>query len=542
MNMKKLPIGKQNFKEIIEDGFVYVDKTKQIYELLDAGNLYFLSRPRRFGKSLLISTLYYLYSGEKELFKGLYIHDKTDWKWEKYPILKFNFAKFGYKVDDLKRKLKKELGKQGKRFKLVLPDGDIAEQFEYLVEDIFEKHGKIVILIDEYDKPIIDFITTPEKANQNRAILKELFSPLKDFEAKGYIKLLFITGVSKFTKVSIFSDLNNLTELTLHRTAKDIVGITHQELDNYFKEPIHKIALKYNTSAKQLLKEMKFWYDGYSWDGKTFLYNPFSLLSFLDFQRFDQYWFATGTPTFLVDLIRQGKIHVKELKETTVNTHFFTSFDIKNIELNAYHLLFQTGYVTVKAIKLNKFKETFILGYPNQEVQNAFLYSLLEAYTFKPSEQLNSALLKIDTALNTNDLLTFIKQLKILFSDISYQLLPKKKHKNATEQSEQDNFAAWEGYFQTVIYLILSFLNISIHTEVSKHKGRMDGIAETDDFLYIMEYKLEGTTDEAFAQIKKGEYMASYGNKEKTIILVAIIFGREERNVTDWKAVTWKTK
>ncbi len=541
--MKKLPIGKQNFKEIIEDGFVYVDKTKQIYELLDAGNLYFLSRPRRFGKSLLISTLYYLYSGEKELFKGLYIHDKTDWKWEKYPILEFNFANYGHKVDNLEACIKDELSDFAEEFDITIPtDRGISRQFMILVRKIVKTHGKVVILIDEYDKPIIDFITTPQKANQNRAIIKDLFAPLKTFEAKGYLKLLFITGVSKFTKVSIFSDLNNLTELTLHRTAKDIVGITHQELDNYFKEPIHKIALKYNTSAKQLLKEMKFWYDGYSWDGKTFLYNPFSLLSFLDFQRFDQYWFATGTPTFLVDVIRQGKIHINQLKETTVNTHFFTSFDIKDIELNAYHLLFQTGYVTVKAIKIEKFEETFTLGYPNQEVQNAFLYSLLEAYTFKPSEQLNSALLKIRTALRKNDLPTFIKQLKILFSDISYQLLPKKKHKNATEQSEQDNFAAWEGYFQTVIYLILSFLNISIHTEVSKHKGRMDGIAETDDFLYIMEYKLEGTTDEAFAQIKKGEYMASYGNKEKTIILVAIIFGREERNVTEWKAETWKTK
>ncbi len=541
--MKKLPIGKQNFKEIVEDGFVYVDKTRQIYELLDAGNLYFLSRPRRFGKSLLISTLSYLYSGEKELFKGLYIHDKTNWKWDKYPVLKFNFANYGHKVDDLEACIKDELSDFAQQFDITIPtDRGISRQFMILVRKIVKKHGKVVILIDEYDKPIIDFITTPQKAYQNRAILKELFSPLKSFEAEGYLKLLFITGVSKFTKVSIFSDLNNLTELTIDPLAKDVVGITHQELNNYFEDYIQNIALKFNTSTKKLLEEMKFWYDGYSWDGKTFVYNPFSLLNFLRVQRFDQYWFATGTPTFLVELIRQGKINVKELKETTVNTHFFTSFDIKNIELNAYHLLFQTGYVTVKATKIERFEETFTLGYPNQEVQNAFLYSLLEAYTFKPSEQVNSALLKIRTALRTNDLPTFIKQLKILFSDISYQLLPKKKHKNASEQTEKDNFAAWEGYFQTVIYLILSFLNISIHTEVSKHKGRMDGLAETDDFLYIMEYKLEGTTKDAFTQIKKGEYMTSYGNKDKTIILVAIIFGREERNVTDWKAETWKIK
>ena len=542
--MKKLPIGKQNFKEIIEDGFVYVDKTQQIYELLDAGNLYFLSRPRRFGKSLLVSTLSYLYSGDKELFKDLYICEKTDWKWRTYPILKFNFAKFGHRVENLEQCIQDELYDLAEQYEVNIPENrGFNRQFKVLVQNIVKKHEKVVILIDEYDKPIIDFITEPEKAATNRAILKQLFAPLKNFEAEGYIKLLFITGVTKFTKVSIFSDLNNLTDLTMHPLAKSIVGVTHEEIDNYFLDYVQQAALEQALPQQEILSEMKFWYDGYSWDGKTFLYNPFSILNFFSTKRFEQYWFATGTPTFLIELIQQKKIELTTLEEKLVSSGFFNKFDVEKLDESnnyLYHLLFQTGYLTIRSIRVKYNTPYFRLGYPNQEVRQAFLANLLEAYTYQPSENISDAFFHIYDALEENDLAIFIRQMKILFSGIAYHVFPRKKQKNATAEDEEKNFLAWEGYFQTVIYLILSFLNINIKTEMPKHKGRIDGVIETDKYLYIMEYKLDNSTAIALEQIKEREYITSYLNTKKTIVLVGIAFGREERNVIDWKSEIWE--
>ena len=264
----------------------------------------------------------------------------------------------------------------------MLEEGTLSEQFETLIEEIAEQHGKVVILIDEYDKPIVDFLSEPEKAHLNRAVLKELFAPLKEMERKGYIKLLFITGVTKFTKVSIFSDLNNLTDLTIHPLAKSIVGITHKEIDNYFLDYVQQAALELTLSQQKVLDGMKFWYDGYSWDGKTFLYNPFSILNFFSTKRFDQYWFATGTPTFLIELIQQRKIALTTLEEKSVNSGFFDKFDVGKLDDTnnyLYHLLFQTGYLSIGYIDLKFNTSYFRLGYPNQEVRQAFLTNLLEA-------------------------------------------------------------------------------------------------------------------------------------------------------------------
>jgi len=268
--MKKLPIGLQNFQEIIQTGFLYVDKTKAIHHLLTEGKLYFLSRPRRFGKTLLISTLKNIFTGNKELFVNFYIAQKTDWQWPVHPVLSFNFASFGHQVKDLDYQLKRLFQEYATLYNLTLPAESLSVQLRSLVQQIAQKDKAVVLLIDEYDKPIIDFLTEKDQANKNSQVLRQFFSPLKDLEQNGYLRFLFITGVSKFARVSIFSDLNNLVDLTVKRTTADLTGITQIELLENFSPFIKRSAEELNLSQEQLLKWLKVWYNGYSWDGKIF--------------------------------------------------------------------------------------------------------------------------------------------------------------------------------------------------------------------------------------------------------------------------------
>lgn len=376
--MKKLPIGIQSFREIIQGDYLYVDKTAQIYNLISQGKLYFLSRPRRFGKSLLTSTLKELFSGHQELFEGLYISEKTAYSWQKWPVLDFDFGK-GRKVQDLKSYLKKQLLYHADKFGIFLKEGELFEQVEQLVKDVSKQHQAVVFLVDEYDKPIVDFLTDIHKAQQNRELLRDFFSPLKDLEKNGHLRFLFITGVSKFSKVSIFSDLNNLIDLTIRQINSDLVGITEQELLANFEPYIQQSIQKLGFPRKDFLAALKTWYNGYSWDGKTFVYNPFSLLNFFADSRFGNFWFATGTPTFLVEHIRKSGVQPMELEKKEFLETFFDRFTID--QLDTYNLLFQTGYLTIKSTRYDEFELRYRLGYPNREVQQAFIYNLLEAYT-----------------------------------------------------------------------------------------------------------------------------------------------------------------
>ena len=534
--MKKLPIGLRNFKNIIEQGYLYVDKTKQIYELIDQGQLYFLSRPRRFGKTLLLSTLKEIFKGNKDLFKGLYIAEQTDYTWKPYPILQFNFAKIETEPSDLQDSLKRQIQLVGQKFNIKITTKNLMDQVEELVRTVAEKHDPVVFLVDEYDKPIIDFLTKKEAAKANRQILKKFFAPLKALEEQGHIRFLFITGISKFSKVSIFSDLNNLADLTLNPIAVDLLGITNEELTTYFGPHIENAATKLATSTEQLLQGLKLWYDGYSFDGTTFLYNPFSILSFFSNNEFGNFWFATGTPTFLVNLLRDKLVHIEHIEQKEVPNTFFDKFTLEQLDI--YNLLFQTGYLTIKSVRRRKWQLVYKLGYPNEEVRQSFLQNLLEAFTNQPTSIVGNALVKMENALQTGNVANFIDQLSILLSDISYHLLPKAK-KGKTTAKDPKLFAVWEGYFQTIIYLICSFLNLNIQTEVTKNIGRLDLLATTDDFLYLMEFKLEESAKDAIAQIKSRQYAQSYRNSTKRILLVGIGFSKKERNVESWGVEEW---
>lgn len=534
--MKNLPIGIQNFETIIQDNYLYVDKTRQVHDLITKGILYFLSRPRRFGKTLLISTLKHIFQGKKDLFQGLYIAEETDYDWQEYSVLVFNFAKLGHKVVNLDKSLKQQIQLYADEFQLQLADKDLASQLVDLVIGIEKKHGKVVFLVDEYDKPIIDFIDDIKQANKNRETLRDFFAPLKDLEANGKLRFLFITGVSKFARVSIFSDLNNLRDLTIDLASKDVVGITRQELKHYFGSRMRDVSEQMELSEEELIEGLKQWYNGYSWDGKTSLYNPFSLLNFFTKNRFGNFWFATGTPTFLVKMIRDQRIKPKQLEEIEVGETFFDKFTINNLDI--YALLFQTGYLTIKSTRRRNLRPLYKLGYPNQEVKESFIQNLLEAFTFKVNTVVSQALIKTETALYEGDVKGFVKQLKILFSDIAYQLLPRSK-KKPTDKDKAKEFAAWEGYFHSIIYLITAFLGFNIQVELSKHKGRLDAVLQTAEFIYIMEFKLDETAVTAINQIKKQEYLNIYGNTSKKVLLVGIAFDKDDRNVVDWIVEEW---
>ncbi|MFK7981034.1 MAG: AAA family ATPase [Saprospiraceae bacterium] len=529
--MQLLPTGRQNFKAIIEEGLLYVDKTRQIHEIVTKGNLYFLARPRRFGKSLLVSTFKHLFSGHKELFADLYIGKEVAYKWEEYPVLQFNFASYGAEVVDLEAALKSQIEEYGVEYGIELSTVSLPFQFKSLIERIAEKGKPVVVLIDEYDKPIVDFLLDIEKARKNQRVLRNFFSPLKSLEAEGHLRFLFITGVSKFSKVSLFSDLNNLTDLSMHPWSKDLLGITQIELLQYFDAYIEKGIEVFNILKEELLKRIKLWYNGYSFDGEIRLYNPFSILHFFEQNRFGNFWFATGTPTFLVNTIRDRGVDPKSLENKKVDDLFFDKFSLK--DLNMAGLLFQTGYLTIKKTSRRKYDTYYYLDYPNIEVKRSFYHNLIQSFTYRETSIVSDALIRMQEGLEEGIIAVFVEQLEVLLSDISYHLSPNRK------KSKKSEFEVWEGYFQTIIYLVTSFMGLYVQTEITKHQGRLDLLAETEDYLYLMEFKLEESAENAIQQIKQRKYAAAYKNSTKIVYLVGINFSKEERNVSNWKAEIW---
>ena len=370
MKRKILPLSRQSFRDLREDNCIYVDKTQHIYNLCTQGKMYFLSRPRRFGKSLLLSTMSELFLGSKELFEDTWIVDKWDWT-KKNPIIHISFLDIPYLTMGLEAGIRFFLLEQYEEHGLDSKGvTDISLLFTRLIKQLYKQHGKVVILIDEYDKPIIDYLEFHkiQEAKANLEVLGLFYSGLKEVTLN--IRLLFITGVSKFTHVSLFSKLNNLTDLTINPHYSTMLGYTQEELEHYFSEYIDDTCLFMgNYTRTELLEEIRVWYNGYSWDGKHRLYNPSGILSFFANQDFQSFWFQTGTPTFVVKkILEQGLFEIENI-ETTIN--FLNQYSLDNIELTS--LLFQTGYLTIK--EKSKYGD-LVLSFPNQEVKEA-MYTLL---------------------------------------------------------------------------------------------------------------------------------------------------------------------
>ena len=532
--MKRLPLGKQHFELFFREDLLYVDKTPIIYKLIDGVGYYFLSRPRRFGKSLLVDTLKNIFLGKQELFKGLWIYDKIDWK--VHPVIHLDFSVLEYEGLGLSVALMESLDKIANSYSLQLTKETSKGKLSELIEVLSEK-APVAILIDEYDKPITDYITDLAKANENRETLREFYGALKALGDK--IQLLFITGIAKFSRVSLFSVLNHLTDISLNEEFATICGITHEELVANFEPYLERAEKKLKLPREAVLEQIKKMYNGYSWDGENFVYNPFSLLNFLNEQRFRSYWFKTGTPSFLIELLRQKKIDAKQVESLQVEDTFFDSFNIEwGIAIEP--LLFQTGYWTIKKIEYDNYFPIYTLTYPNLEVRRAFLHNLLEIYTYKPETTINSVTLKIRKALNSKDIEALEDQLNILFSDISSHLFPFEK-KAPDEERVTKEFLAWEGYFQTIIYIVLQYIGIYIKCEVSKHKGRLDAVVEVPNYIYIMEFKLEDA-EAALQQIKDQQYHHSYQNSSKEILLLGIAFDQKNRMIKKIEQEVWDKK
>ena len=507
---RKYPIGIQDFSEIITGGYVYVDKTQQIDKLIDEGKYYFLSRPRRFGKSLLLSTLKYLFEGKKELFKDLWIEDHWDWK-QKYPVLHLSFSSLGYKTQGLEVALKRQITELARNVNLALESETYDQQFRELIQRLGDRDGKVVLLLDEYDKPLIDFIDDPEQAEKNRAILKNFYSILKDSDP--YLHFFFITGVSKFSKVSIFSDLNNLEDITISHRYDDVCGYTQSELETNFEIELTAFAEREKVPYEQFLKKVKRWYNGYNWTGRHSLYNPFSILNFIKQERFNNFWWETGTPTFLMRRLRGSFLY--ELENYTGGTDLFESYTLGSEDHAS--LLFQTGYLTVKDI--NEELRLYTLGYPNLEVKDAMYRHLMGAYRHTTTTESQRIFAMMKLALDKKDIADFIRQINFMFASIPHQIFIQNQ----------------EAYFHSILHIAFHAVGIFIQSEVSTSKGRVDCVLENDKYVFVIELKLDDTAEAALAQIHAKRYGDAYLGKGKEVWALGISFSSQTREVDDWK-------
>jgi hypothetical protein len=505
--MKRLPIGIQTFCDIVLNNYLYVDKTEKIFDLVsNPKGVYFLSRPRRFGKSLLISTLNEIFEGEKELFKGLWIY-KADYAWEKHPVVRIDFSKSKARNgEELINYIVYQLDKTAQLYGITLEQTQYDIKFDELLTKLCGIINKVVVLIDEYDKPIIDNIENKELAIEFREILKGFYTIIKACDE--YIRFVLLTGVSKFSKAGVFSGLNNLQDLSMGMRYSSLLGITREEMEDSFKDHIDRFAETEGVSNAELIEKITYWYDGFCFSGiceKVF--NPFSMLLLFDNARFSNYWFESATPSFLIKLMKEKNFDVKRLKEMEVREESFGTYELEN--LAALPLLFQTGYLTIK--EYDKTFMTYILGYPNFEVENSFQYALLNSYS---NMHVDGYLIDLIRALRNDNFDIFFDTLRIFFANIPYDLHIKT-----------------EKYYQTVFYLIFSLIGLKVEAEIKTNKGRIDAVI-VDKEIYIFEFKFDGDKDQALNQIKEKKYFEKYQGKGKKIYLFGVEFA--DRNVGEW--------
>ncbi|MBT4922481.1 MAG: ATP-binding protein [Rickettsiales bacterium] len=511
--LKDLPIGIQTFEKIVEGNYLYVDKTKHIHNLITKGSVYFLSRPRRFGKSLLISTLNAIFKGRRELFKGLWI-EGADYAWQEYPIIRIDMSKVSAEtIDSLRAGLKTQIHNIAREYSIEISNTEFEHEcFEELIQKLSSK-GKVVILIDEYDKPLINNLKDVEHCAKVRDILRNFYGIIKASDE--YLKFVLLTGVSKFSKVSVFSGLNNLNDISMDVRYSEMLGYTQEELEENFKAHIEALSLARSKPKEELLREIKRWYNGYRFSNsaENLVYNPFSSLLLFDKQEFKNFWFETATPTFLVDLLKQSKqLNIKDLDGIEARAEQFSTYDIDNLRL--LPLLVQAGYMTIKDHRESYGKSVYVLGYPNEEVRSSFLENLMINFAELETIQ-ESTLEKLQASLGSEDLETYFETLQIFFANIPYNIQVGNR----------------ERYYQSIFYVIHQLLGYRIKVEVTTNIGRLDAVIELEDKIYIFEFKLNGTKEEALAQIKTKKYYQPYEGQNKEIILVGVEFNQDERNI-----------
>ena len=510
------PIGIQNFETLREDGYVYVDKTSLVYKLAKTGRYYFLSRPRRFGKSLLISTLEAYFSGRKDLFGGLAI-EKLEHDWTEYNILHLdlNTAKYDC-AEALLNVLNDTLSNWESLYGTSPTEVTPELRFKGIIRRAFEKTGqRVVILVDEYDKPMLQSIGNADLQDEYRNILKAFYSVLKTQDR--YIRFAFLTGVTKFGKVSVFSDLNNLKDISMDNRYIDICGITEAEIHEYFEEPLHELAEKEDISYEEVCDRLKKLYDGYHFEVDTVgIYNPFSLLNTFDSMKFGDYWFETGTPSFLVHLLKNADYDLNNLQSEQVSADVLNSID--SMSRNPIPVIYQSGYLTIK--KYDERFKMYTLGFPNKEVEDGFVKYLLPLYTPIEENRTEFFVANFISEIERGNPDGFMERLQSLFADTDYEITGK-----------------MEKYFQNSMYLIFKLLGFYTEVERRTSRGRMDIVMKTKDYIYVFELKLDGTADEALKQIDDKGYAAPFKTDARTLYKIGVNFSSEIRGIEDWKIV-----
>ncbi len=508
----KLPIGIQDFESLLMDGYLYIDKTEHIYNLATKGRYYFLSRPRRFGKSLLITTLKALFLGKRELFKGLAIDCKADWDWTPCPVLHLDLNTNKFDTPEvLEKKLDDSLSVWETEYGCPHPDLPLGMRFEKVIEQAYKQTGqRVVILVDEYDKPMLQAIGNPELQETYRSTLKGFYGALKSMD--GCIKFAMLTGVTKFGKVSVFSDLNNLRDISLSREYYDVCGVTEEEMLSYFPAEIDALAQQSGMSREECVARLRKMYDGYHFEETApGVYNPFSLLNTFKSRKFGSYWFETGTPSYLVTLLRRHNYGLEEMATSEVTADVLNSIDAEST--NPIPVIYQSGYLTIKGYK-ERFKK-YILGFPNEEVEEGFVKYLVPFYLDNREKRSVFDVEKFSDDVESGNPEQFLTRLKSLFASAPYDSVTGDK----------------ENHFQNMMWVAFKMIGFYSHTEYHTSDGRIDLLVETPQYRYVMEFKLDGTAEEALQQIKDKDYPLQFSLDDKKTFLVGVNFSMDTRTI-----------
>ena len=525
----KYPIGIQSFEQLREDGYVYVDKTRLVYDLVTKGKIYFLSRPRRFGKSLLVSTLKNYFLGRKELFRGLAI-DSLETEWAEYPVFHIDFNGEDFtmpgtlegKIESLIATWEKEYGRNDEAFSL-------GSRFAYVLARAHERSGRrCVVLIDEYDKPILDVLDTDitvdvaghqwQLEDRNRETLKGFYSVFK--AADNDLQFVLLTGVTKFSQVSVFSGFNQPADISMDPRYETLCGITQQELEDYFAESISEMADAQDVSTDEMREALKRQYDGYHFSEKmTDVYNPFSLLNAFATGTIRDYWFSSGTPSYLVRLLSHTGENLDELTGKYYDPREFV--DYKATVEKPLPMIYQSGYLTIK--DYDRDFGTFLLDYPNNEVKKGFI-SLVASDYFKSKYEMGGTVRDMVKSMRVGDTDRLRRLLTSFLADIPYAMRRKESEREC------------ERYFHYTFYLIFRLVSVyTVYAEKQQSEGRVDCIVETPDYVYIFEFKLDGTADDALAQIEEKGYARPYAADSRKLYRIGAVFSSQTGTIAEWK-------
>ena len=513
LEQARYPLGNQSFEKIISDGKYYVDKTALIYRMTHTYNYVFLSRPRRFGKSLLCSTLASYFRGEKELFKGLAM-DRLEKEWKCYPVIHLSLA--SVKSDDpsgIKGLIDDKLELIEEGFGISPKTGDLGRRLNNIILGCHKKFGeKVVVILDEYDAPLLNVLHEPDKLKDVRQTMRTLFSPLKDCDP--YMRFLFITGITKFSQLSIFSEINNLTLVSMDDEYSTLCGFTQQEVETVFTDGIDALATKKGLSREQTLDELRQTYDGYHFSADSpGVYNPYSIVNALAKKKTENYWFATGTPSFLVHMLRQFNTDFSSIDGSEAME---SSFDAPTENMHSIlPLFYQSGYITIKSY--NERARLYTLGFPNKEVKNGLMENLYPYYVAADTEHRDTNIWRISEGFLNHDLDQVFQTLQAFLEGIPYQ------------DSHFD-----ENHWTQMLYVVFSLLGIYTESQVRTAKGRIDIVVKTADDIYVMEVKLDRPAREALEQIDAKSYLVPYSLDGRRLTKIGMSFSTEQRNVTEW--------